>query len=140
MIALPEEIVCLIADQLPAPALNALTRTCQHFQRILDPLLYSNVIIRNLQKRKAFLLALASCSERYGFVKEIAFDYFKDDENSSECFSDLGLANRLPNLETLHVHSPYEEPDDDIPESEEFIEFKADIRNGKALKRLRKCM
>ena len=137
LIKLPNEIIFMIIGKLEAPSLNQLSRTCQFLFELVDPFLYSNVSIRDIKRREAFILALSKRPQRRHLVKGMRFDYDLE-ENPSECFSDLSLANALPNIETLYIRSPYGEPSDTM--NEDLMKFHGDIQKGSALSRLRECM
>ena len=137
LINFPNEIIYLIAAKLQVPALNQLSRTCQFLYKLVEPLLYSNISIRDIKGREAFILALSKCPQPHDLVKGMRFDYDRD-ENPSESFSDLSLANAMPNLERLYIHSPYVEPSK--PTNKDFKDFYRDVQRGVALSRLRKCM
>ena len=134
---LPNEIICLIAEKLQAPVLNTMARTCRRYNELIEPFLYSTIYIQDLLDRKSFLTALKSHRERHNLVKEMTINYVHN-ESPKEGFSDFCLANSMPNLKNLHIHSPYIEPSN--PMTQEIIEFQADVQKGVALSRLRNCM
>jgi hypothetical protein len=107
---LADELLVLIFDAVQSRHdLFSLMRVCRRLSSIADPLLYTSVLLRDIQDSVAFVLSLSNHSEKALQIRSLALDFAAHEDY--EPISIIALLASMPNIQELSINSSDEEND-----------------------------